>query len=274
MSDDFPSVPEVAVEIDGDSTEAADYSHCAPSQSQSNLHHPSEDLSGVDGLVRHMRRHTLTSEPTTTTTTSSTLKPSVAPDHHRQQRTSSLNGSPDQSNDAPGEQLVYDYAANGIPHAPTDTKRLRRQTEARHYKSTSSLRSLTRVTDMVENGVQCNVRSSTSSLAPQPANPACTIPIEPGNGPDPDMLEDAMDLEVDLGYREQDDKPLLDDTMALRHAGTPAGISKFGSLRYRSSRDVALSSKNLKRNVPRMRRRPENKTPPPTSKLPQTAAAV
>ncbi|KAI1631709.1 hypothetical protein F4809DRAFT_149973 [Biscogniauxia mediterranea] len=273
MSDDFPSIPGVAVEIEVDSTEAADYSHCAPSQSQSNLHHPSEDLSGVDGLVRHMRRQTLIPEPTTTTTTSSTLKPLVPPEHHRQQRTASLNGSPDQSNDAPGEQLVYCHAANGTRHAPIDTKRLRRQTEARHYKSTSSLRSLTLVTDMVENGVQCNVRSSAPSLAPQPANSACTIPIEPGNGPDADMCEDAMNLEVDLGYREQDDKSLLDDTIVLRRAGTPAGISKFGFLRYRSSTEAALSRKDMKRSVPRMRRRRKNKTPPPTS-LPQTPAAV
>ncbi|KAI5927440.1 hypothetical protein F4810DRAFT_650985 [Camillea tinctor] len=279
MSDDLPSIPEV------DSTEAVDcplyprqnqmdVSSSAeqsllmsiPMKSQFTSSNASEDRNDVDGLVHHMRRQTLIPdvELRSPSKTEPDSKSSIPPEHH-QQRQFLLNGNPDQSDNTPGEQHLHYPAANDTSHTSIDTKKLRRQTETRHYKSSTSLRSLSLVTDMIENGVQCNVRGSTPSLASQPLNTACTFPIEARNGSDLDVFEDAMNLEIDLGYREQDDKPLLDDAMILRQAGAPAGINKFGFLRYRSSTEAALSCKNMKRSVPRMRRRRRNKTPTPPS---------
>ncbi|KAI0595366.1 hypothetical protein F4775DRAFT_373131 [Biscogniauxia sp. FL1348] len=262
MSDELTSIPEVEVEVEVEvgSIEAVDNPHCPPS-SPSDPRRPSEDLGGIDGLVRRMSRQTLIPQTTTitttaTTTTDSTLNPSVPLEHHRQQGTPLLNTSSDRSNDTPGGQVVHDHAANDLPHvAASGTNILRRQTVPLHYNSISSLRSLDLVTDMIENSLQCNVRNSTPSPAPQPANTAFGSPIEPRNGPDEDMLDDDMNLEVDLGYREQDDTSLLDDTNVLRHA------SESGFLRYRSSTELASSCRILKRSVPRMRRRRRNKSP-------------
>ncbi|KAI0148754.1 hypothetical protein GGR57DRAFT_228626 [Xylariaceae sp. FL1272] len=151
-----------------------------------------------------------------------------------------------------------------------DVKRLRRQTESRLHKSASNLRMLDLMSGMVENGVQCQIQTSTppsptrtystSSVTPLPVAMAF---IEPQDPIDPEQLPTRMDLEVDLGFSEQDEETMLNETLALRHASTPAGIRKMGFLRYRSSTEAALQCKNMKKSTPRMRRR--TRTNPPST---------
>ncbi|KAI1423706.1 hypothetical protein F5Y12DRAFT_519832 [Xylaria sp. FL1777] len=167
-----------------------------------------------------------------------------------------------------------------LPKA-TDLKRPRRATDVRLHKSASNLRMLGLVTDMIENGVQCNVQSSTppspagtsSELSAIPASMRCK---EPQDALDSHLLPGRMQLEVDMGFSELDEETMLNDSLALRHASTPAGIRKFGFLRYRSSSEAAQSCKNMKKSVPRMRRRhrtsPASASGSSTSRPPSTVA--
>ncbi|KAI1344913.1 hypothetical protein F5Y15DRAFT_11083 [Xylariaceae sp. FL0016] len=164
-------------------------------------------------------------------------------------------------------------------HVPTEKAlnavRPKWQPELRlRNKSSSNLRTLTLMTEMVERNIQCNVQGSA------PATPVSTLPmpdentyIEPDDQPDRDFFGRPMDLEIDIGYCEQDDETLLSDTLGLRHASTPAGIRKFGFLRYRSSAEAAQQCKNMKRSVPRMRRRRKTNASSSTSAAPSPLPA-
>ncbi|KAI1162960.1 hypothetical protein F5B18DRAFT_621471 [Nemania serpens] len=154
-----------------------------------------------------------------------------------------------------------------------DGKRPRRGTDSRLHRSASSLRMLDLVTGMIENGVQCNVQNSTPpsparTLSTSSAVPASMRFIEPRDPIDPRASPGRMQLEVDVGSSELDEETLLNESLALRHASTPAGIRKFGFLRYRSSSEAAQSCKNMKKSVPRMRRRRK------TSSTPASEASV
>ncbi|KAI0016524.1 hypothetical protein F4780DRAFT_783140 [Xylariomycetidae sp. FL0641] len=121
--------------------------------------------------------------------------------------------------------------------------------------SSSSFRAMHLVTEMVERGVQCNVQESVPSSPSDSAVMPSSNSIETARGPEPSDAEMTMDLELDMGFSEQDTETLLRDNLMLRNAGTPVGIRKFGYLRYRSSTEAALACKNWKRSAPRMRRR-------------------
>ncbi|KAI0875461.1 hypothetical protein GGS24DRAFT_291901 [Hypoxylon argillaceum] len=143
---------------------------------------------------------------------------------------------------------------------PSDIKRPRRSTDTRLHKSASNLRMLDLVTGMIENGVQCNVQNSSPpspSKTPSTSSafPASMNCIEPQDPVTPLALPGRMQLEIDMCHGELDEEALLNDNLALRHASAPAGIRKFGLLRYRSSSEAAQSCKNMKKSVPRMRRR-------------------
>ncbi|KAI8629905.1 hypothetical protein F5Y19DRAFT_62995 [Xylariaceae sp. FL1651] len=164
----------------------------------------------------------------------------------------------------------------------TDTKRLRRPTETRLHKSASNLRTLGLMTDMIENGVQCNVQNSTPSSPTRTSSTSSALPrsthyTEPDGAPGSHTLPVRMELEIDMGHSEPEEDTMLNDGLALRHASSPAGIRKFGLLRYRSSAEAALSCKNMKKSVPRMRRRTRtnstNSTTAPTSST-QTSMVV
>ncbi|KAI8949123.1 hypothetical protein F4801DRAFT_591363 [Xylaria longipes] len=165
---------------------------------------------------------------------------------------------------------------------PNDVKRSRRGTGTRLHRSASNLRMLGLVTDMIENGVQCNVQHSTPPSPAKTSSTSSTLPasaryVEAQDPIDSHLLPSHMQLEIDQGFSEPDEETLLNDNLALRHAGTPAGIRKFGFLRYRSSSEAAQSCKNMKKSVPRMRRR-RRASPAPASqsstspKPPSTAA--
>ncbi|KAI1085158.1 hypothetical protein F5B20DRAFT_132080 [Whalleya microplaca] len=146
-----------------------------------------------------------------------------------------------------------------------DGKRSRQQSEARlRNNSSSNPRTLDLMTNMIENGEQCNVQTSASGpplVARQPSSSFAPF-IEPDDNVNQQPLDgDNMDLEVDSGCGDPSEESPSRDSQALRHAGTPAGIRKAGFLRYRTSAEVALQCKNMKRSVPRMRRRPKIKPP-------------
>ncbi|KAI0186736.1 hypothetical protein EV127DRAFT_165277 [Xylaria flabelliformis] len=169
-----------------------------------------------------------------------------------------------------------------LPCKPSDVKHPRRGMEGRLHKSASNLRMLGLVTGMIENGVQCNVHNSTPSSPTRKLSVSSTLPasmrhIEAQDPIEPHLLPSRLQLEVDQGFSELDEETLLNESLALRHAGTPAGIRKFGFLRYRSSSEAAQSCKNMKKSVPRMRRRRKPSTTPAsessTSQKPPPTAA-
>ncbi|KAI0406007.1 hypothetical protein F4802DRAFT_129097 [Xylaria palmicola] len=159
----------------------------------------------------------------------------------------------------------------------SDAKRLRRGTEKPLHKSASNLRMLGLMTGMIENGVQCNVQSSTPSSPTKATSTALTLPtapgyIEPQDPIESHLLSGRMQLEVDPGFSELDEDTLLNDNLTLRNASTPSGIRKFGFLRYRSSSEAAQACKNMKKSVPRMRRRRRtNSTATSESSVPPTS---
>ncbi|KAI1501977.1 hypothetical protein F5X99DRAFT_428022 [Biscogniauxia marginata] len=240
MFDDLVSTPEVdsAGALDYDPRRSVEISEetspllSTPMTPRFNPDRHPSDVGGIDGLVRHMRRQTLIpdshsqSPPTpgrlgdrqeTTiplATIESTSESSMQLEHQQRQPQTL------------GEQIKTCQSTNDASYPSSDAKRLRRKIETRHCKSSSSLRSLDLMTGMIENGVQCNVRSSTPPTpvpALQPAQLVFSGPLEPQNMPGQDMFEGAMNLEVDFGYSEQDDEDLLNEALALRHAGAPAG---------------------------------------------------
>jgi hypothetical protein len=162
---------------------------------------------------------------------------------------------------------------------PSDTKRSRRSTDTRLHRSASNLRMLSLVTDMIENGVQCQVQTSTPP-SPTKASIVLSSPThvyhnEAQDRPDPEILPSRMELEVDMNLGAVDEGPAVSEALALRQASSPAGISKFGVLRYRSSSEAAHSCKNMRKSVPRMRRRHRTNTTPTTaSSVPMPPTAV
>ena len=200
--------------------------------------------------------------------------------------------------DAEEPGISFQQTAHARPDVPvtwgdpcSDADRHRRQTEPRPPQNHCRENLLT---TMVEHSVQCNVQGSAPSEHPgsaprRPSHQRLQCLAEPGSGgrsnyngggrrgsdvhrpPGLIAFDDMAGLEVDPSYCEADDDVLLRDIMALREAGGPAGIRKTVSaypaypnnhhhLRYRSSADVGAQYRNLKRNVPRMRRRPNTKT--------------
>ncbi|RYO92286.1 hypothetical protein DL766_001777 [Monosporascus sp. MC13-8B] len=146
------------------------------------------------------------------------------------------------------------------------SRKLRRQTDPR-FQQNPWLENM--LTTMVENNVQCNVQRS----SPDP--PALGLPssisllrasAQPGDCSQSEQADDVlMDLAVDANYCEGDDEILLNDTIALREAGAPAGIRKPGALKYRSSVDAGSHSRHMKKNIPRMRRRQKKKASAPSA---------
>ncbi|RYP26078.1 hypothetical protein DL767_008181 [Monosporascus sp. MG133] len=131
---------------------------------------------------------------------------------------------------------------------------------------------------MVENNVQCNVQGSTPdppALGSRSSISRLRASAQPGDSSQFEQADnDLMDLVVDANYCEGDDEILLKDTIALREAGAPARIRKLGALKYRSSADAGAHCRNMKKNIPRMRRRPKTKAsaPPATPAAPAVPA--
>ncbi|KAI0885928.1 uncharacterized protein GGS22DRAFT_162320 [Annulohypoxylon maeteangense] len=159
-----------------------------------------------------------------------------------------------------------------------------RQPEMRPNNGTSNPRTLDLLTTMVENGVQCNVHASrpTSPMpSPYPLSsnliPPSSEPIQfkkPDYNINPRLMHDSnMELEVDLNFcnGNDDDDTYFSGPPALRDASTPAGIRKFGYLKYRSSYEAAAKCKNMRKNTPRMRKRP--KVTRPSASAASTSAA-
>lgn len=157
------------------------------------------------------------------------------------------------------------------------------QPRPRPTSSTNS-RTLDLMTTMIENGVQCNVHTSRPTSPKPSPYPLSSNLIQPSSKPikskkpdynlNPQMFHDSnMELEVDVNFcnGEDDDEVSLSGPSALRDASTPAGVRKFGYLKYRSSYEAAARCKNMKKNIPRMRKRPKV-TRPPGSTAPSSSA--
>ncbi|KAI1439112.1 hypothetical protein GGR50DRAFT_1543 [Xylaria sp. CBS 124048] len=140
-----------------------------------------------------------------------------------------------------------------------DSRRPRRSTETR-LRSASNARMLDLVTGMIKNGVQCNVQDT---APPSPTRKWSSSSIfssvprftEWQNTIDPRTPPSNIELGVDGTFNKLDGGTTFDDNVTLRLVSAPAGIRKLGPLRYRSSSEAAQSCRNVKRNVPRMRRR-------------------
>ncbi|KAI1826087.1 hypothetical protein F4861DRAFT_133461 [Xylaria intraflava] len=146
------------------------------------------------------------------------------------------------------------YAPN-----PSDPKQSRRGTDTR-LRSASNARVLDLVTGMIENGVQCNVQNPTPSSPNRKWSTSSALAaahryFDPQPAIDSLPPPDNIELEVDMTASKPDDETSFNDNVTLRFVSSPAGIRKFGILRYRSSAEAAQSCKHMKKNVPRMRRR-------------------
>ncbi|KAI0137792.1 hypothetical protein F4776DRAFT_83387 [Hypoxylon sp. NC0597] len=142
--------------------------------------------------------------------------------------------------------------------------RPRRQSETRLNSNPPSSRTIDLMTNMIENGVQCNVHiSRPTSPMPAPQQPSPAAHLAPSSHPDlninPQIFANSnVELEVDMDFlRQGSDETPPSDSLALREAGAPVGIKKFGYLKYRSSYEAAARCKNMRKSVPRMRRRPK-----------------
>ncbi|KAI1370758.1 hypothetical protein F4677DRAFT_342974 [Hypoxylon crocopeplum] len=145
-----------------------------------------------------------------------------------------------------------------------DWSGFRRQTEKRHRSTSPNPRTLDLLANMVETGAQCNVHASGPSTPLTPIRPSSLTPIPTNSAPpprldhniNPQMVdEDKMDLEIDMDFCAEEGEAAPSEGLTLRDAGAPAGVRKFGFLKYRSSLEAASRCKNMRKSVPRMRRR-------------------
>ncbi|KAI2625599.1 hypothetical protein GGR54DRAFT_506665 [Hypoxylon sp. NC1633] len=141
----------------------------------------------------------------------------------------------------------------------------RREPGMRNRSASPNPRTLDLVANMIEEGAQCNVRGSgpPTPLSPnRPFSPAdLATCILPDSSLNPMLDDDKMELEVDTDFCAQDGEAGPSEALTLRDAGAPAGVRKFGFLKYRSSLEAASRCKNMRKSVPRMRRRQKGHRP-------------
>jgi hypothetical protein len=232
----------------------------------------------IDGLISQMSRQTLlpplqhhfpnynidpTGQPALAHTVQSPCDLSTAPSyspevdvrcprrlHHLQ--AADLAQPPQDSSDPPP-------AASGRKLPPWSDPRLHGQN---HRAVREALMEI-----MITQGVQCNVHPS-SPVTPvsvtQPLFPVLEA-RDPNEMHDDSVLEPQV-LEVDSDCTNQDDtEALLRSYVKLRTVGSSGSMRKANGLRYCSSAEAALKSKNLKRNKIKMRKRDKTKVPPSLS---------
>ncbi|KAI0386978.1 hypothetical protein F5Y04DRAFT_74547 [Hypomontagnella monticulosa] len=145
----------------------------------------------------------------------------------------------------------------------TDEDESQLQIEPRRNSNFSKPQALDLMSNMIENGVQCNVHASTPTTPLSATRPPSSVDFAPppilDRSDNSTILEEdtGMKLEVDMDYcaqEEQEEQP-PPEILALRNASGPAGIRKFGYLKYRSTLEAAARCKNMRKSVPRMRRR-------------------
>jgi len=130
--------------------------------------------------------------------------------------------------------------------------------------------SLTRlVTTMVQQGDQCRVQP-TIATAPRrsTATLAARIRRMQLSSDDQYVVDEVIstfDVDYQLGLdSSRSSSPRPPQHLTLAQAAEPAGISKAGSLRFRSSSEAGMNCHAMKKSKPRMRRRP--KRPPNCSR--------
>ncbi|KAI6082368.1 hypothetical protein F4821DRAFT_263974 [Hypoxylon rubiginosum] len=136
--------------------------------------------------------------------------------------------------------------------------------------------------NMIESGDQCNVHST----VPEPSTTG-SKPLPPflidlmasakfDDNMNPQFMDDdMMELEVDKDHcAGKDGAAGPSGPTSLRDAGGPAGIKKLSSLRYRTSSEAASRCKNMRRSLPRMRRRPKSDQSDAASSRPESRAST
>ncbi|KAI0179566.1 hypothetical protein GGR52DRAFT_311808 [Hypoxylon sp. FL1284] len=128
--------------------------------------------------------------------------------------------------------------------------------------------------NMIESGEQCNVHDSTTpnpTPSPQPLPPflinlmASTKFDDQTNPQLPENDEMKLEVDEDQG-RDQDEPAGPSGSLSLRDAGIPAGIRRSMPVRFRSSAEAASRCHNMRRSVPRLRRRPKKSETASTSR--------
>lgn len=130
---------------------------------------------------------------------------------------------------------------------------------------------------MITQGVQCNIRpSSPPSSASQPSFPTLEA-RSPDEMRDDPLGSSSFEIDPDCGSQE-DTEALLRSYVKLRSVGSSGAMRKANGLRYCSSAEAALKSKNLKRNKIKMRKRDNKPKPhvsvPPPSEMPVGITSV
>ncbi|KAI1778663.1 hypothetical protein F4818DRAFT_306347 [Hypoxylon cercidicola] len=140
---------------------------------------------------------------------------------------------------------------------------LRRPTQEPSRSASPSKRRPNLLANMIESGEQCNVQNSAShtAMASSPPLPPFLINLMASakfdDNMNPPFMDDEMELEVDEDHcSRQEESSGSSAPITLRDAEAPAGIRKFVP-KYRTSVDAASRCKNMRRSVPRMRRRPK-----------------
>lgn len=137
------------------------------------------------------------------------------------------------------------------------------QANPRLNSNTPKPHALDLMSNMIENGEQCNVHVSTPATPLSATRPPSSVdfatPTNLDRSDNSTILEEdtSMKLEVDMDFcaQEGQDEQPPPEILALRNASGPAGIRKFGYLKYRSTVEAAARCKNMRKSVPRMRRR-------------------
>ncbi|KAH8671208.1 hypothetical protein BX600DRAFT_509901 [Xylariales sp. PMI_506] len=108
---------------------------------------------------------------------------------------------------------------------------------------------------MITHGVQCSVHAPASHLL---SGNMLASPSDRSLG---DLIGDVdIPLEIDdINFREEEEA-MLRSIVSLRQAAGPGGVRRLNGLKYCTSSEAALKSKNLKRNKIKMRKRPKSRS--------------
>lgn len=157
-------------------------------------------------------------------------------------------------------------AAFSVQHSSEDTSGtypISAVTDGPSGSTTGPRASLTRlVTTMVQQGDQCRVQPTMATASRRSAATlAARIRRMQLSSDDQHMVDEIIstfDVDYQLGLdSSRPSSPRPPQHLTLAQAAEPAGISKPGSLRFRSSSEAGMSCHAMKKSKPRMRRRPK-----------------
>lgn len=176
------------------------------------------------------------------------------------------NLEPSASASTPPPPPVAGQAALSVQHSSeytSGTYPISAVTDGSPGSTTDPRASRTRlVTTMVQQGDQCRVRPTMATASRRSAATlAARIRRMQLSSDDQHMVDEIIstfDVDYQLGLdSSRPSSPRPPQHLTLAQAAEPAGISKAGSLRFRSSSEAGMSCHAMKKSEPRMRRRPK-----------------